>query len=63
MSFKRNTDFEETNLIDSCIKNFFNKRLTDKLVTLTAEKKNSVLVLSILGKLSLDLRTYLKEYK
>ena len=44
-------------LIDSCIKNFLNKRLTKKPVTLTAEKKDLVTVLPFLGKLSLDLRT------
>ena len=37
-------------MIDSCIKNFLNKRLTVKPVTLTAEK----------GKVLLDLRTHLK---
>ena len=47
-------------LIDSCIKNFLNKRLTDKPVTLTAEKKDLVIVLPFLGKLSLDLRTRLR---
>ena len=47
-------------LIDSCIKNFLNKRLTEKPVTLTAEKNDLVIVLSFLGKLSLDLRTLLK---
>ena len=47
-------------LIDSCIKNFLNKRLTEKPVTLTAEKNDLVIVLPFLGKLSLDLRTLLK---
>ena len=47
-------------LIDSCIKNFLNKRLTEKPVTLTAEKKDLVTVLPFLGKLSLDLRIRLK---
>ena len=48
-------------LIDSCIKSFLKKRLTEKLVTLTAEKKDLVIVLSLLGKLSLDLRTRIKN--
>ena len=48
-------------LTDSCIKNFLNIRLTEKLVTLTAEKKDLVIVLSFLCKLSLDLRTRLKN--
>ena len=48
-------------LIDSCIKRFLNKRLTEKPVTLTAEKKDLVIVLPFLGKLSLDLRTRLKN--
>ena len=47
--------------IDSCIKNFLNIRLTKKPVTLTVEKKDLVKVLPILGKLSLDLRTRLKN--
>ena len=47
--------------MDSCIKNFLNKRLTRKPVTLTAEKKDLVKVLQFLGKLSLDLRTCLKK--
>ena len=38
------------NLIDSCIKNFLNKRLTEKPVTLTAEKKDLVIVLPFLRK-------------
>ena len=49
------------NLIDSCIKNFLNKRLTEKPVTLTAEKKDLVIVLPFLRKWSLDLRTRLKN--
>ena len=48
-------------LIDSCIKNFVNKRLTEKPVTLTAGKKDLVIVLPFLGKLSFDLRTRLKS--
>ena len=48
-------------LIDCCIKNFLNKRLTEKPVTLTAEKKDLVIVLPFLGILSLDLRTRLKN--
>ena len=44
-------------LIDSCIKNFLNKRLTEKSVTLTTEKKDLVIVLPFLGKLSFDLKT------
>ena len=47
-------------LTDSCIKSFLNKRLTEKPVTLTAEKKDLFIVLPFLGKLSLDLRTCLK---
>ena len=38
-------------LIDSCIKNFLNKRLTEKPVTLTAERKGLVIVLLFIGKL------------
>ena len=41
------------NLIDSFIKNFLNKRLTDKPVLSTAEKKDLVIVLPFLGKVSL----------
>ena len=48
-------------LIFTCIKNFLNKRLTEKPVTLTAEKKDLVIVLPFLGKLSLDLRTRLRN--
>ena len=48
-------------LIDNCIKSFLNKRLTEKPVTLTAEKKDLVIVLPFLGKLSLDLRTRLRN--
>ena len=48
-------------LIDSCIKNFLNKRLTEKPVTLTAEKKDLVIVLPFFRKLSLDLRTRLRN--
>ena len=48
-------------LIDSCIKNFLNRRLTEKPVTLTVEKKNFVIVLPFLRILSLDLRTHLKN--
>ena len=48
-------------LIDSCIKNFPNKRLTEKPVTLTAEKKDLVIVLPFLGKLLLDIRTRLRN--
>ena len=44
-------------LIDSCIKNFLNKKLTEKPVKLTAEKKNLVIILPFLDKVSLDLRT------
>ena len=47
-------------LIDSCIKNFFNKILTEKPVTLPVKKKELVKILPFLGKLSLDLRTHLK---
>ena len=48
-------------LICSCIKKFLSKRLTEKPVTLTADKKDLVVVLPFLGKLSLDLRTRLKN--
>ena len=48
-------------LIDSCIKNFLNKRPTEKPVTLTAMKRDFVIVLPFLGLLSLDLRTCLKD--
>ena len=48
-------------LIDNCIKNFLNKRLTVKPVTLTTEKKDLVIVLPFLDKLSLDLRTRLRN--
>ena len=37
-------------LTDSYIKNFLNKRLTEKPVTLTAEKKDFVIVLPFLRK-------------
>ena len=37
-------------LIDRCIKSFLNERLTEKRVTLTAEKKDLVIVLPFLGK-------------
>ena len=47
--------------IISSIKNFLNNRLTEKPVTLTAEKKQLVIVLPFLGKLSLDLKTRLKN--
>ena len=43
-------------LIDSCIKNFLNKITTETPVTLTAEKKDLVIVLPFLGKVSLDLK-------
>ena len=48
-------------LRDSCIKNFLNKRLTEKPVTLTAEKKDLVIVLPFISKLSLDLRRRLRN--
>ena len=48
-------------LIDSYIKNFLNKRLTEKPFTLTAEKKVLVIALPFLGKLSLDSRARLKN--
>ena len=47
--------------MDICIKNFLNKRLTEKPVKLTAGKKNLVTVLPFLGKLSLDLITNFKN--
>ena len=53
--------YQHDKLIDSCIKNFLNKRLTEKPVTLTAEKKDLVIVLPFLVKSSLDLRTCLKN--
>ena len=43
------------------IKSFLNKRLTEKPVTLAAEKKDLVIVLPFLGKLPLDLRIRLKN--
>ena len=63
MSFKRNIkkDAFPIKLINSCIKNFLNKGLAEKPVTLTAEEKDLVIVLPFLGKLSLDLRTRLKK--
>ena len=48
-------------LIEISVKSFLNKRLTEKPVTLTAEKKDLVIVLPFLGKLRLDLRTRLKK--
>ena len=57
--FKKNSF--PVKLLDSCIKNFLNKRLTEKLVILTAEKKDLVIVLPFLSELSLDLRTRLKN--
>ena len=48
-------------LIDRCIKSFLNKRLTEKPVPLTADKKDLVIVLPFFGKLSLNLRTGLKN--
>ena len=45
-------------LINSCIKNYLDKRLTEKPVTLTAEKKDLVIVLPFLAKVSFDLRTH-----
>ena len=47
--------------MDICIKNFLNKRLTEKPVKLTAGKKDLVTVLPFLGKLSLDLITNFKN--
>ena len=48
-------------LINGCIRSFLNKRLTEKPVILTAEKKDLVIILPFLGKLSPDLRTCLKN--
>ena len=48
-------------LIDSCIKNLLNKRLTEKQITLTAHKKDLVILLPFLGKLSPNLRTRLRN--
>ena len=47
-------------LIDSCIKTFLNKRLTGEPVTLAAKKKDLVIVVPFLGKLSLHLGTFLR---
>ena len=48
-------------LTDSCIKKFLNKKLTEKPVTLTAEKNHLIIVLPFIGKSSLDLGTLLKN--
>ena len=48
-------------LIDSCIKRFLNERLTEKPVILRVEKKDWVIVLPFLGKLSPYLRTCSKN--
>ena len=48
-------------LIGSCIKNFLNKRLTEKSLTLKKKKKDLVIVLPFFGKLSLDFGTRLKN--
>ena len=48
-------------LINSCIKQFLKERLPEKPFTLTAEKKDLVIVLPFLGKLLLDLRIRLKN--
>ena len=40
------------NLIDSCIKNLLNKGLTERPITLTAEKKDLDIVFPFLGKVS-----------
>ena len=48
-------------LIGSCIKSFLIKRLTEKPVTLSPEKKDLVIVLPFLGRLLLNLRTRLKN--
>ena len=50
-------------LIDNCIKNFLNQRLTGKPVTLADEKKDLVIFLTLLGKLSLDLIHFLTRLK
>ena len=63
MSFKRNIKKEHISYqIDRVAsKTFSIKRLTEKPVTSIAEKKDLVIVLPFLGKLSLDLRTRLKS--
>ena len=48
-------------LVNSCIKKFLNKRLTEKPITLAAEKNDLVIVLPFPDKLSLDLKTCLKN--
>ena len=55
------TNMYTIKLIDICIKSFLNKRPIEKPVTLTAEKEDLVIVLPFLGKLSLHLRTCLKN--
>ena len=57
--FKKNTF--PIKLIDSCITIFSYKRLTEKPVILTAEKYDLDKALPLLGKVSLDLRTCLKN--
>ena len=47
--------------IDSRIKSFRNKRLTEKPATLTAEKKDLIIASLFLSKLSLDLRSRLQN--
>ena len=63
MSFKRNIKQKAfpIKLRDSCIKSFLNRRLTEKPGALTAEKKDLVIFLHFLCKLSLDLRTRLRN--
>ena len=64
ISFKGNIEKKNAfpiKLIGSCIKNFLNKRLTEKSLTLTDEKKDLVIVLPFFGKLSLDFGTRLKN--
>ena len=48
-------------LIDSCIKNVLKRRLAEKPVTLTVQKKDLVIASPFLGKLPLDLKTGLKN--
>ena len=48
-------------LIDSCIKNVLKRRLAEKPVTLTVQKKDLDIASPFLGKLPLDLKTGLKN--
>ena len=48
-------------LIDNCIKIFLNKKFIETPVMTTVEKKDLLIVLPFLGKLSLELRTRLQK--